>query len=1087
MTLLRGMIFLIYLNILFMAGCTRERPLFTLMEQTGITFENRISEQDAFNVLEYEYFYNGAGVAAGDLNNDGLVDLYFTANLMPDQLYMNRGDWSFEEISDQAGITHMPTWTTGVTMADVNSDGLLDIYVCRSGNVATDRRRNSLYINQGDLTFKDEAAAYGLDDPSYSNHATFFDYDIDGDLDMYLLNHSIRRYSHFVVDFMRAQRDSLAGDKLFRNDGGIFTDVSEDAGILGNPLSYGLSVIVSDINGDMWPDLYISNDYIEDDYLYINQGDGTFAESIRSYLTHTSYASMGADIADINNDLQPDIYTLDMLAEDNFRQKVLKGPEDYLFYAQLREDDFHEQYMRNMLHLRRGPDFIEIGQFAGVSNTDWSWAPIFADLDRDLFKDLIVTNGYLRDYTDLDFLSTTLPDASREAQMRGEGVSGLEMVEQMPSTRIPNYAFRGVDGIRFEDVTTEWGLDLPTHSNGMTLADLDGDLDLDLVISNLNQPALIYRNEAEEQGRGTSLRVVLQGPPSNVHGIGAKVVLHHEGQSIIQEAHFIRGYLSSLEPVLTFGTGEWEEVNLDIFWPDGQTQQLLDIPTGQTITVQYRDAKSRGTLSSSFGDSTKLLVLDTLSGINRQHQEDVYSEWDRLPLLPRDLAQEGPAMAKGDLNGDHLVDLFLGGGSGQPAVLYLQQLDGSFQEVGLPIFDQHAVFEDVDAILEDLTGDGQLDLYVVSGSGPNPDYWQDRLYINSGFGELVYVPNLLPSMPTVTSTVAPNDFDRDGDIDLFIGGLHTPDQYGKSPRSYLLENTTSGFVDRTEIRGSDLLYPGMVSTSVWSDVTGDNTKELLIAGHWMPIQVFCNTDSGNLEECTDSVGLSGITGFWYRIIPVDIDSDGDQDLIVGNRGLNTQVRASYEYPATLYAGDLDRSGTWEVIYSSFVKGVDVPVASRDQMVDQLPDLRIGFPTYSDYAAATTDQILKGYEEVPLQLSVQYSASMIFEMSDEGRFIPRDLPVSAQFSPVRDALVYDFNRDDILDILFVGNDYSNRAEEGRMNSGRGGILLGDGQFGFDDSGPETFWTLGDARRILRIDDRIIIGHNGRSPDVFRIKR
>ncbi len=1087
MTLLRGLIFLKCLTMLFMAGCTRDRPLFTLMDQTGVTFENRIVEQDAFNVLEYEYFYNGAGVAAGDLNNDGFVDLYFTANLVPDQLYMNRGDWSFEEISQEAGITHTPTWTTGVTMADVNGDGLLDIYVCRSGNVATDRRRNALYINQGDLTFKDEAAAYGLDDPSYSNHATFFDYDMDGDLDMYLLNHSIRRYSHFVVDFMRAQRDSLAGDKLFRNDGVIFTDVSEDAGILGNPLSYGLSVIVSDINGDMWPDLYISNDYIEDDYLYINQRDGTFIESIQSYLTHTSYASMGADIADINNDLAPDIYTLDMLAEDNFRQKVLKGPEDYMFYDQLRKDGFHEQYMRNMLHLRRGPDFVEIGQLAGVSNTDWSWAPIFADLDRDRLKDLVVTNGYLRDYTDLDFLSTTLPNASREAQMRGGGVSGLEMVEKMPSTRVPNYIFRGMDGIRFQDVTTEWGLDLPTHSNGMTLADLDGDLDLDLVISNLNQPAFIYRNEAEEQGRGSSLRVILEGPPGNAHGIGTKVILRHEDQSMIQEAYFTRGYLSSLETVLTFGTGKWEAVNVEIFWPDGRTQQLLEIPTGQAISVQHREANSYGALSLFSERDTKRFVPDTLSGINRMHLEDAHSEWDLQPLLPRDLAQEGPAMAKGDLNGDGLVDLFLGGGSGQPATLYLQQLNGSFQEVGLPIFDQHAVFEDVDAILEDLTGDGQLDLYVVSGNVPNPDYWQDRIYMNAGFGQLIYVPDLLPTMPTITSTVAPNDFDHDGDIDLFVGGLHISGQYGKSPRSYLLENSPSGFIDRTENLAPELLYPGMVSTAVWSDVIGDSAKELILAGHWMPVRVFCNLDSGSLEECTESVGLSAMTGFWYRIIPADVDSDGDMDLIVGNRGLNTQVQASRMYPATLFAGDLNRSGTWEVIYSSFVMGLDVPVASRDQMVHQLPDIRTRFPTYADYASATTGQVLDGYEDVPHPLHVQNSTSMIFEMSEEGKFVPHDLPVSAQFSPLRDAIVHDFNRDGTLDILFVGNDYSNRAEEGRMTSGRGGILFGNGQLDFEDSGPETFWTIGDARRILRIDDRIIIAHNGRSPDVFQLNR
>ncbi len=1070
------------LSLMILAGCTRERPLFTRMEQTGISFENRIVEQDAFNVLEYEYFYNGAGVAAGDLNHDGLVDLYFTANMAADRLYLNRGGWLFEEITEQAGIPHEPTWTTGVTMADVNGDGLLDIYVCRSGNVTTDRRRNSLYINQGNLTFKDEAAAYGLDDPSYSNHATFFDYDNDGDLDMYLLNHSIRRYAHFVVDYMRAQRDSLAGDKLFRNDAGKFTDVSEEAGIIGNPLSYGLSVVVSDMNGDLWPDLYISNDYIEDDYLYINQQDGTFDESIRSYLTHTSYASMGADIADINNDLQPDIFTLDMFAEDNYRQKVLKGPEDYKFYTQLRIDGFHEQYMRNMMHLRRGPDYVEIGQLAGVSNTDWSWAALFADLDRDLLKDLIVTNGYLRDYTDLDFLSTTLPNASRQAQMRGEAVSGLEMVEQMPTTRVPNYVFQGTDGVQFQDMTTDWGFELPTHSNGMTLADLDGDLDLDVVISNLNQEVLLYRNEAEEQGRGGALRITLEGPPGNKYGIGAKVLLHGEGQSIMQEAFFVRGYLSSLEPALSFGTGEWHEVDVEIYWPDGRFQRLEKIATGQTIQVKYSEAYQDSVTESL--PEKEFITVDFSSGLNYQHQEDDYSDWDQTPLLPRDLAQEGPAIANGDLNGDHLTDIFIGGARGQAATLFLQQLDRTYTEVRLPVFEQHAEYEDVDAILMDLSGDGLLDLYVASGAGPIPDYWQDRLYINTGFGGLVHAPDLLPPMQTITSSIAPYDMDSDGDMDMFVGGLHLPGQFGRSPRSYLLENTPDGFLDRTENWAPDLQFPGMITTAVWADIYGDDRRELLIAGHWMPIRVYCISDSDILEDCSDRLGLTGSDGFWNQVIPADLDMDGDLDLIAGNRSLNTQIRASPRYPATLYAGDLDNNGTWDLVYSSYVKGLNVPVASRDQMVAQLPDIRTRFPRYSDYAAATTDEVMAGYDPGPILLKSRNRSSVLFEFTDEGIFDPQPLPMSAQFSPVRDALVFDFNEDGNPDILLVGNDYSNRTEEGRMNSGRGTMLIGDGKLGFTDAGTRNFWIRGDTRRIIKVDHRIIVVSSNDTMNVFR---
>ena len=1072
------------ISLVLLVGCTRERPLFTLMEQTGITFENKIVEQDAFNVLEYEYFYNGGGVAAGDLNNDGLVDLYFTANRVPDRLYLNRGDWVFEDVTEQTGIIHEPTWTTGVTMVDINGDGWLDIYVCRSGNVGTERRRNALYVNQGNLTFKNEAAKYGLDDPSYSNHAAFFDYDRDGDLDMYLLNHSIRRYSHFVVDYMRAQRDSLAGDKLFRNDDGVFTDVSESAGIIGNPLGYGLSVVVSDINGDLWPDLYISNDYIEDDYLYINQQDGTFAELIRSYLTHASYASMGADIADINNDLQVDILTLDMLAEDNFRQKVLKGPENYKFYAQLRADGFQEQYMRNMLHLRRGVDFIEIGQLSGISNTDWSWAPLLADLDRDGLKDLIVTNGYLRDYTDLDFLSTTLPNASKAAEMRGEAVSGLALVEQMPSTRVPNYAFRGRDGIHFEDVTVDWGMELPTHSNGMTLADLDGDLDLDLVVNNINQQALLYRNESEEQGRGTALRVALAGFPGNTHGVGSKVILHGEnGSAIMQEAIFVRGYLSSLEPALFFGTSQWGAVDIDVYWPDGRLQQLKDIPTNQTVRVEYSNELPIGSLPEAIKKGQQFFERDFVSGLDYEHREDVYSDWDIHPLLPRDLAQEGPALTSGDVNGDNLTDIFLGGARGQAAMLYLQQLDGTYVGVELPVFAQHAPYEDVDAVFADFSGDGACDLYVVSGGGPDPEYWQDRLYINTGFGNLSHTPGLLPPIHTVTSTVAPNDVDGDGDIDLFVGGLHIPGEFGKAPRSYLLENTPQGFRDQTASWAPELQNPGMLTTAVWADVHGDDRKELLVAGHWMTIRVFCMRESTILEECTASLRLADQNGLWNQIVPADLDMDGDIDLIAGNRGWNAQIQISPEYPATLYVGDLDRSGTWDIIYSGFVKGMEVPIASRDQMVAQLPDLRLRFPTYSDYAAATTDDIMSGYAKSTTSLNASNTASVVFELTEGGTFEPRPLPLAAQFAPVRDALVMDVNRDEHLDILLVGNDYGNRAEEGRMSSGRGLILSGDGAFSFHEMKTGDFWMRGDARRLIGVNNRVIVANNNGPLDIF----
>jgi len=723
------------------------KPLFTLLspEETGIDFVNTIQEQEAFNVLEYEYFFNGGGVAVGDINNDGLPDVYLTANSGPDKLYLNEGVFSFRDITVEAGIQHGSTWDTGVTMADVNDDGWLDLYVGRSGAVTADRRRNALYINNGDLTFTEQAAAYGLDISSYTNHAVFFDYDRDGDVDMYLLNHSIRRFSNFLVEFMREQRDSLAGDRLMRNDGKFFTDVSKEAGIIGNPLGFGLSVVASDINGDGWLDLYVSNDYIEDDYLYINRQDGTFAESVRFYLDHTSYSSMGADIADINNDGRPDFVTVDMLAEDSYRQKVLKGPEDHVFYAKLREDGFHEQYMRNMLHVSSGEDYIEVGQLAGISNTDWSWAALFADFDLDGYKDLLITNGYMRDYTNLDFLKTTL------SQARMTGLSPLEMVSRMPSTKVSNYVFRGGGGLEFTDKTQAWGLGHETHSNGAAYADLDRDGDLDLIINNINEPAYVYRNESRRRG----LSVRLEGPAGNRQGIGAKVVVTAGSLVLHQEMAPVRGYLSTVDPVLVFGIGEAELASVAVTWPDGHRQVQEGVDVDQILTVQYSEQQSaplvapRPMVRSFFAPMEAEEI-----GLTFQHRENSFVDFDREPLLPQMLSRLGPALAADDLNQDGLMDIFVGGARGQPGALMLQQADGTFSTVIPEVFSDHGPFEDVDATLFDYDGDGDNDLYIVSGGSSEPDgeiIYQDRLYVNAGFGRLEYQPLVLPVMHTSTA------------------------------------------------------------------------------------------------------------------------------------------------------------------------------------------------------------------------------------------------------------------------------------------------------------------------------------------------
>ena len=592
---LTGLIFAL-ISVLLL-GChpasnSSSAPLLTRLmpEETGITFSNEILENEGFNVLEYEYFFNGGGVAVGDLNQDGLPDLYFSANMQQDQLYLNKGNMTFENITEQAGLTQEPAWHTGVTMADVNGDGFLDIYISRSGQVGADRRRNLLYINNGDLTFTEQAQAFGLDSPAYSNHASFFDYDRDGDLDMFLLNHPIRRYAFFVVDFMKSQRDSLAGDKLFRNDNGQFVDVSAEAGIIGNPLGYGLSATVSDINQDGWPDLYVANDYIEEDYLYINQQDGTFKESIRDWITTASYSSMGADIADMNNDGQVDIFTLDMMADNHVRQKILKGPESYLYYEQMRSTGYHDQAMRNMLHVRTGSaSFTEIGRMAGVAFTDWSWAPLLADFDNDGFKDALVTNGYLRDYTDMDFLENILAQA-REASALGQTFSSLEMVQQMPSTPIPNYIYKNNGRLQFEDRRDSWSFNEPTFSNGAAYSDLDADGDLDIVINNINAPAFVYRNHATEQSQNRYLRITLEGPPGNPFGLGTTVRINSVKGTIFHEVNPSRGYLSSVDPILHIGVGSLTSVDLTVTWPDGNTETVTNLTTNQELTLAHANA-----------------------------------------------------------------------------------------------------------------------------------------------------------------------------------------------------------------------------------------------------------------------------------------------------------------------------------------------------------------------------------------------------------------------------------------------------------------------------------------------------------------
>ena len=1077
-------------------------PLFTLLpsSETGVTFQNEIVEQEGFNVLEYEYFYNGGGVAVGDVNGDGLPDLYLSANMRPDRLYINKGGLRFEDVTEQAGLSSEPSWTTGVTMVDIDDDGWLDIYVCRSGRVGTARRRNALYVNDGSGTFTDRAADYGLDDPSYSNHASFFDADRDGDLDLFLLNHSIRRLSRFDVAYMRSQRDSLAGDKFYRNEGGTFVDVSEEAGIIGNPLGFGLGAVVSDIDKDGWLDLYVANDYVEDDYLYLNDGDGTFTESIRAHLTHTSYSSMGLDVADINNDALPDVVTLDMLAEDQFRQKVLKGPEDFVFYQDFRRKGYHEQYMRNMLHLNDGDgSFSEIGQFAGVSNTDWSWAPLLADFDLDGDHDLLVTNGYVRDYTNLDFLNGTLVEAHRQASARGEALSSMEMVRQMPVTPLENYIYENASDLTFDDRTQAWGLDQPSLSNGAAYTDLDGDGDLDIVINNINQEAFIYRNDAERTTSNHFLTIDLEGPEGNRLGIGTKVEVTGEGgRRFYREMILGRGYLSSVEPRLFFGLGDLEHVDVEVVWPDQTRSRLGNVPVDRMITVRHRRATGgEGTAVDIPSEAPPHPLFTRIAdgrGLRFSHEENPFVDFEREPLLPHMLSRQGPALAHGDIDGDGLEDVFVGGARGQAGALFVQRSDGSFGRVLLAAFEAHRAYEDTDALFADLDADGDEDLYVVSGGAfeaQDLSAYQDRVYVNDGWGMFAHDARALPDMPSSGASVAAHDFDADGDVDLFVGGRVLPGRYPLAPRSYLLENTGGRFADVTAAASEELLAPGMVTDALWRDLDGDGSAELILVGEWMPIRVFRYGYGHRMwNDVSVSLGFEDTGGWWNDVLAGDLDGDGDLDLIAGNRGLNAQMRATPAEPAAVYAADLNGDGRDVFVLGSYIQGQRVPVPWRDELLEQVPGLARSFPTYASYASATLDDLFSGVpSEAIRKLEAHVFASSLFENVGDGVFRMRDLPAEAQFAPVHAMLLEDVNEDGLPDLLLAGNMPEARAQWGRYHAGRGLLLLNRGDLTFErvPAARSGFGTSGAVRAMARVPtpsgSLVVVARNHAETAVF----
>jgi hypothetical protein len=1046
-----------FLCILLFAICSggkaQEGKLFTLLnpKQTKIDFNNEIKETGAQNVLAYEYLYNGGGVAVGDINNDGLPDIYFTGNMTPNKLYLNLGNFEFRDITKQAGVAGSKGWKTGVAMADVNGDGLLDIYVCYSGRGDAGSRRNQLFINKGNLTFSEEARQYGLDDDGCSTQAVFFDYDIDGDLDMYLLNHNIKAYKNIELHHLKTEYDSLAADRLYRNDEGRFTDVSTEAGISGNPISFGLGVAVADVNNDGWPDIYVSNDYTEQDYLYINNANGTFSQREHYMLSHLSQFSMGSDIADINNDGLVDILTLDMLPEDNRRQKLLQAQENYELYQEMATNGFHYQFMRNMLHLNNGNGtFSEVGQLMGISNTDWSWSALFADFDNDGNKDLFITNGYMRDYTNKDFLKYWGDYLVKQVVNR-DSINYLQIVQMMPSTRLSNYIFHNNGDLSFANVTKSWGLEQPSLSNGAAYADLDNDGDLDIIVNNINAPAFICRNEAMQQQKRNYLSLRLKGTNKNTSGIGAKVYCYAEGKMQFFEQMPVRGYQSSVSEVMHVGLGNTAKVDsLKIIWLNGAVQVVVNPQLNTTLILEQEHAKNAFIYSAKKNIS---FFTPVRSFIDYTHLQLDYNDFKRQPLMPVMESQCGPAMATADVNGDGLQDLVIGASQGQGDVLYIQQANGDFAAMPVPDFAADSNANTTRVLLVDVDGDKDLDAYMSSGGyndyDENDPRLQDRLFLNDGKGNFRLSAGALPPMHSVKSCVAAADVDGDGDIDLFVGGRSIPGRYPEIAPGYLLLNDGKGnFRDVILQAAPSLQKIGLVTDAKWSDVNKDGKPDLIIAGEWMSPIIFLNQSTGaSLRLSSIPTSSNTMSGWWNTLTLADIDGDGDEDIIAGNWGLNSQLHASTQEPLELICKDFDNNGSIDPVLCFYIQGKSYPYVSRDELLDQIYPMRRKFTSYKSYAdAGLTDVFSTDELKDVMRLQATELQTTLF-INDNGRFVPGKLPVQAQFSPVYKILCIDVNGDNAKDLLLLGNNDFPRLKIGKIDACFGTLLLNDGKGNF----------------------------------------
>jgi hypothetical protein len=1068
------------------------KPLFSLLKekQTRIDFVNQLNYTEEFNTYTYRNFYNGAGVGLGDFNNDGLPDIYFCGNLVGNKLYINKGNFVFEDVTQRAGVSCKGSWSTGISIADVNGDGWLDIYVCKSGDPRGTNRHNELFINNGDMTFTEKAADYGLAVTGLSNHASFFDYDRDGDLDCYLLNNSFQSVTEFdIKPGQRQIRDTLGGNKLFRNDNGYFVDVSKEAGIYGSKIGFGLGVSIGDVNRDGWMDIYVSNDFFERDYLYINNKDGTFTESLEDQMRETSLGAMGADIADVNNDAYPDIFVTEMTPEDNSRQKTKVMYESWDRYQMKLKNGYFHQFPRNVLQLNnKNNSFSEIGRLSNVSTTDWSWGALIMDLDNDGWKDIFVANGIYKDLLDRDYLDIYSNPSLMRSMIKTEEKAILKMIDMIPSVKIPNYAFHNNKDLTFTNLSESWGLNTPSFSNGAAYGDLDNDGDMDLVVNNVNMPPFVYRNETNRKPGSNYLTVNLKGVGKNTFAIGAEVTLYSGGNTNYQELIPMRGFQSCVDNRLHFGLGASQTIDsLVVNWPDGKYSVMRNVAANQFLTLDHKDATHNFLNIHREKQPPVFQKAEQIPGIDFVHKENDFVDFDRDRLLFQMISNEGPHIAVGDVNGDKLDDIYICGAKDSPGALFVQQKQGNFKRTNEKLFETDRISEDTDCAFFDADGDGDQDLYITSGGNEFPSSSSaltDRLYLNDGKGHFIKSLQMLPAGKyESTSCVKPADFDKDGDIDLFVGTRLLPFSYGVPVNGYLLENDGHGnFTNVTTKIANGLVNIGMITDMAWADVDKDGDLDMVIVGDWMPVKIFID-DNGIFKDESEQFGLSNTEGWWHSIIAKDLDGDGNIDFVLGNHGLNSRFKASVKQPLTMYVNDFDLNGSIEQIICAYNGNKSYPVAMKDDLVKQIPSLETKYKKFDDYKDQTIEDIFR--PEVlnrSVKLNARVLESCIMINSGKGHFNLTPLPMEAQFSPVYAINADDFDQDGICDIIVGGNQYRAKPETGIYDASYGLLLKGNRDGSFKSISPilSGFSTKGEIRDLknLKINDRntIVIGIN-----------